>query len=332
MLVPEHNDMSGGIYSFFSIADHMQKTRRTHGYDVLVMTRPNPANHTYIRLSAFRNAETVYRFEQILMCKQLEELYLHIPEYAAPSFIDLLTPDLLAFLKGLKKFYVNILNQNIELMSEPIEFVALRDLSTEITQSVAHHAYSSQHIADKYQLPTLLLPAYTDLSSYPPSTFEQKRKLIIYSRDNAPHREACLAILASEFRDYECVEIKSMSFDRFMQLATDCQFSISFGEGFDGYLAQPIQQGGVGLTVYREAFFPSNHFRSYFNIFESEEEMVAQLACRLRLLATEPDLYKSLNRAFKAEYDQLYSYEDYRARLRRLSLRDFDFIPSATMH
>lgn len=330
MIVPEHNDMSGGIYSFFSLAKHMHAMRHIHGYDILVMTRPNPTHHTYIRLSALRNAETVYRFEQILRCEQVEELYLHVPEYATPLFYDLLSPGLLKYLKSRSKLYINIMNQNIELMPEASKFQKLRELTTELSQSVAHHAYFGQEIADRYNLPILLLPAYTDLSSYPSSTFEEKRKLIIYSKDEAPHRKACLDMLDREFNDYERVEIRAMTFDRYMQLATECQFSISFGEGFDGYIAQPIQQGGIGLTVYRDEFFPSKDFLNCYNIFCSEEEMIAELALRMRRLATDPELYKSVNKAFKEEHDKLYSYEDYVARIQKLVMRKFDLFPSQT--
>lgn len=328
MIVPEHNDMSGGIYSFFSIANQMHAMQSVHGYDVLVMTRPNDMGATYIRLSAFRNAETVYRFEQILLCDQVEELYLHIPEYAARSFYDLLSPELLRYLKSRKKLYINIMNQNAKLMPEASAFKNLRGISTGISQSVAHHAYYGQEFADRYNLPTLLLPAYTDLSRYPGSTFEEKRKLIIYSLDKAPHRKACLEILEREFSDYERVEIRGMSFERYMQLATDCLFSISFGEGFDGYVAQPVQQGGIGLTVYREEFFPSEDFLQYYNIFRSEEEMVAELATRMRRLASDPDLYKSLNRDYKKAHDALYSFDDYVGCVRKLVMRDFDLFPT----
>lgn len=327
MVVPEHNDMSGGIYSFFSIANHMHAMKRIHGYDVLVMTRPNESGHTFLRLSAFRNAETVYRLEQLLLCDMVEELYLHIPEYSAHNFCDLLSPELLKYLKSRKKLYINIMNQNITLMPEPAELKNLRELTPEISQSVAHHAYFGQEFADRYGLPTLLLPAYTDLSSYPGSSFEEKRKLIIYSKDEAPHRNTCLNILKREFGNYEQIEIRDMSFDRYMQLATDCQFSISFGEGFDGYIAQPVHQGGIGLTVYRKEFFPSDHFLNYYNIFRSQEEMVEELALRIRRLSSDPQLYKSLNRQFKEEHDKLYSLDDYVRCIRKLVLRNFDLIP-----
>jgi hypothetical protein len=327
MVVPEHNDMSGGIYSFFSIANHMHAMRGIHGYDVLVMTRPNPTNHTYVRLSAFRNAETVYRFEQILLCDKVDELYLHIPEYATAHFYELLSPELLKYLKSRRKLYINIMNQNIELMPEASAFKNLRELTPDVSQSVAHHAYFGQEFADLYNLPTLLLPAYTDLTPYPASSFEEKRKLIIYSKDEAPHRTACLSILKREFSDYDMVEIRGMSFDRYMKLATDCQFSISFGEGFDGYLAQPVQQGGIGLTIYREEFFPSADFLNYYNIFSSETEMIEELAPRMRRLANDPELYKSLNKAFKEEHDKLYSYADYIDCIKKLVLRQYDLYP-----
>ena len=60
----------------------------------------------------------------------------------------------------------------------------------------------------------------------------------------------------------------------------------------------------------------------------AEEEMVAELVTRMKRLASDPDLYKSLNRDFKAEYDKLYSFDDYLARIRMLALREFELQPT----
>src|SRR5208337_5435335 len=79
ILVPEHNAMSGGIYSFFSIANQMRCLKRHHGHEILVMTRPVPGRLTYFRNTNFRNSENVYRFEQLLLCEEAKEIYLHIP-------------------------------------------------------------------------------------------------------------------------------------------------------------------------------------------------------------------------------------------------------------
>lgn len=329
ILVPEHNSMSGGIFSMFSIATHLRRIRRLHGHEVLVMTRPQRANLTYFRNTNFVNSENVHRFQQLQLCTKLRELYLHVPEYAAGGFLDDLSPADLARLKGVERLRINILNQNVKLMPEPDALAGLRSLTDELSQSVAHHAYFSQDEADRYRLPTLLLPAYTDLSHYAPSGFADKERLIIYSPDDAPHKEACLATIRRSMPDFELVEIRDIAFDHFMDLATRCMFSITFGEGFDGYLAQPIHQGGIGFATFEKEFFPSEHFLDYENIFAGPDDMVAGICARMRALAADPDRYAALNRRWVAEYDKLYSYDDYRERIRRLAMGEFDFHPRA---
>jgi len=327
LLVPEHNAMSGGIYSIFSITEQLRRLRRFHGYEVVLMTRPNSEGETYFRNTNFRNPENVYRFSQLLQCTGVEELYLQIPEYATAHFCDDLSRHELAYLAG-RKVFVNILNQNIQLMPEAAQLLPLKSVAKEVTQSVAHHAYFNQEMANKYNIPTLLLPAYTDLSSYPGCGFAGKEKLIIYSLDKAEHKARCLQRIAAELPDYKLIEIKDITFDRFMDLATRCMFSITFGEGFDGYLAQPILQGGVGFAVYNDDFFPSPHFKDYENIFSSGEEMVSQICEVMRNLSSDQAAYTELNKKFAAEYDRLYSFEDYVERVRKLSLRDFEIFPN----
>lgn len=327
LLVPEHNAMSGGIYSIFSIAEQLRRLRRVHGYEVVVMTRPNGEGETYFRNTNFRNAENVYRFSQLLQCADVEELYLQIPEYATAHFCDDLSRKELVYLSG-RKVFVNILNQNIQLMPDAVRLEPLKGLVSEVTQSVAHHAYFSQDMANKYGIPTLLLPAYTDLSSYPGCGFDGKEKLIIYSLDKADYKDRCLQKISSEFPDYKLIEIRDITFDQFMDLATRCMFSITFGEGFDGYLAQPILQGGIGFAVYNDDFFPSRHFLDYQNIFGTGEEMVERICGVMRNLSRNEAVYTALNKKFASEYDALYSFEDYVGRVKKLSLREFEIFPN----
>ena len=326
MVVPEHNAMSGGIYSFFSIVEQMRRLRREHGYHIITVTRPNSIGETYFRNTNFRNSENVYRFSQIPLCLAAEEIYLQVPEYAVASFYEDLSEDEKFYLSG-RRVKVNILNQNVQLMPERDQFRSIYSLTSDVTQSVAHHAYFSQAYANRYQLPTLLLPAYTDLSQYPSCGFGQKDKLIIYSLDEARHKAACLEQIKVNFPDFELIEIKGIPFDKFMELATRCTFSITFGEGFDGYLAQPIIQGGIGFAVYNDDFFPSRHFLDYKSIFSSPDEMVSQICEVMKELLADPAAYTALNAAFAAEYDRLYSVNDYVARIRKLTLGQFELFP-----
>lgn len=328
ILVPEHNEMSGGIYSLFSIAKAAYSMRHKHKYRILVMTRPNAADHTYLRQTNFRNYEDVFRFEQVVRCRSAKEIYLQIPEYAAPSFVSSLSDEVLEYLRSRRRLYINILNQNTELMPEKKKFEHLRELATELTQSVAHHSYFGQEFADRYDLPTLLLPAYTDLSGYEPIEFEEKEKLIIYSPDASEHRKPVLEALKKGLPDYRLVEIRSVTFDTFMDLATRCRFSITFGEGFDGYLAQPIHQNGIGFAVYNEEFFPSKELREFPNIFSSESDMIESIVLRIRQFKSDPQFYRRVNGRMKAVYEELYSKEDYIRRVEMLISRDFELAPS----
>lgn len=329
IVVPEHNEMSGGIFSMFSIANVVRRLKSQHGYEVALMTRPNPSDITYCRQKNFPNSEDVFRFEQIERCAKLKELYLHLPEYTAPDFVENLKESTLNFLKSLDILDINLLNQNYELMPKKEDLFKVRELAHSLTQSVAHHSYYGQSFADRYDLPTLLLPAYTDLSAYNPSTFENKDNLIIYSLDDAPHREPVLTKLAEELPEYELVEIRGITFDQYMDLATRCKFSISFGEGFDGYVAQPIYQGGIGMTVYNEEYFPSEDFLQYENFFESEEDMIENIVDTIKSLSSDENRYTKLNKALVAEWDKLYSYDDYVKQIKKLINKEFELYPGA---
>ncbi len=330
ILVPEQqNMMTGGILSLFSIGDFFRRLKKQHGYEVVLMTLPSLLNETYCRQKNFQNSEDIFRFEQIERCSRLKELYLHIPEYATRNFVKNLSENTLDFLKSLDKLDINILNQNIEQMPESVEFQKLRDLADALTQSVAHHAYFSQKFADKFNLPTLLLPPYIDLSRFDKSTLEEKDNLIIYSPDNAPYKSKVLAKIQSELPEYELIEIRNIIFDDFMELATRCKFSISFGEGFDGYVGEVIMQGGIGMTVYNEAFFPApySYFFKYNNIFENESKMVTNIIDTIKALTSEPEEYKVLNRELVAEQNKLYSLEKYVVQIKKLINKEFDLFP-----
>jgi glutathione peroxidase-family protein len=331
IVVPEHNEMSGGIYSMFSIAKAAYDMRHKHNYRILLMTRPNPHDQTYLRQTNFRNYEDVFRFEQIVRCHKAKEIYLHIPEYALESFARSLSDEVLQYLRSRRRLYINILNQNIDLMPKREKLEDCRALATELTQSVAHHAYSGQEVADRYDLPTLLLPAYTDLSGYEPIELEEKEKLIIYSPDSSAHRKGVLTALESGLPDYRLLEIRSITFDKFMDLATRCRFSISFGEGFDGYVAQPIHQNGIGLAVYKEQFFPSAELRAFPNFFSSEDDMIKNIVARIRQFEADPKFYREINKRMKTVYEKLYSKEDYLRRVEMLINRDFEVAPSGRL-
>lgn len=325
-VVPEHNAMSGGIYSIFSIADHLRRTRHQHGFDVLVMTRPNKSGTTYVRNSSFKNSETVYRLEQLRLFSEVSELQIHIPEYATNEFVRSLSPNMVKYLMRRDSVHINILNQNTRLMPKPELFKDLRRICDTLGQSVSHHAFFGKEFADYYDLPSLLLPAFTDLTPYPKSTFSEKSNIIIYSDDEAPYKRAVLNEL-EKLSEYRLVKIRDMTFDTYMELATQCKFSVSFGEGLDGYVAQPIYQGGIGFALYNEEFFPDPSFKKFENFFETEQAMISGIVPSIRRLEKNQKRYETLNRSLQDKWDELYSYDDYKMRIAKLIRREYEVLP-----
>lgn len=327
ILVSEQEGISGGVFSFFSIANQLRRLKMRHDYTVIVMTCPSPTGQTYFRNRFFTNNENVFRFEQVAELRNVKSLYIHIPEYFAAHFIGRLDETLVSFLNQVSNLYLNIFNQNIDLMPDQAAIEDLRKLSGSISQSTAHHSYSTQLVCDRFNLPLITLPAYTDLSAYPASEFEDKENLIIYSPDSCDKKDQILSRITSELPHYRLVEIKGISFDRFMELATRCRFSITFGEGFDGYLAQPIHQGGMGLAIYNDRFFPSGDIAALDNIFRSEEDMLERICSVIRVLGSDKAAYTTLNARWMEEYNRLYNFDFYVSQIERLALRDFDFYP-----
>jgi hypothetical protein len=327
IVIPEHNEMSGGIYSFFSIARAAYQLRHEHDYKILIMTRPNRMGETYIRQRNFRNYEDVLRFDQIVRFAKAETVYLHIPEYAASHFVESLDESTLKFLRNVKKLYINVLNQKIEIMPDRYALEGVRALANELTQSVAHHAYFGQEYADKYGTPLLLLPAYTDLSPYEAVPPEEKDNLIIYSPDDADWKDTVIKKLRKNLPDYELREIRGIDFDTFMDLASRCRFAISFGEGFDGYVAQPCYQGGVGFAVYNEEYFPTDEMLRLKNIFISKDDIEDNIVSTIKELDSDLDLYRNVNKEMMSIYNNLYSRTDYLKRIRMLINREFEIQP-----
>jgi len=330
MLIPEHNCMSGGIYSMFSIANNSERYTHIHNSNIVLMTRPNIKKETYIRQTNFKNHNIIYRFEQILAFENLDKLIIHIPEESAKTFYSLLSTKVKAHLGQINHVQINIMNQNIDLMPPKEDYIDLYEITNNITQTVAHHSYCSQEHANKSDLSTLLIPPYTDLSKYPKREFNKKNKMVLYSLDVNEYKDKILNKIREELPEYELLEIKDITFDKYMSLVTDSKFMITFGEGFDGYLAQSMLQGGIGFAVYNEGFFPQEFDNSKPNIFSSYEDMYENIVNRIKLFEKDSAIYKSTNDYFVDLQNKLYNFEDYLNCIKRFYEQDFDYYSQNT--
>lgn len=332
VVIPEKNAMSGAIQAFFNLVKYTKKHNSNNLTETLVMTRTYPTRETYVKQVHFSTDEEVFRFEQIKKFKKVKNLTLHIPEYATKDFYKLISNKVKKYLSKIDNIQINILNQNINLMPEKEDFADLYKITSNITQTVAHLSYCTQEIADKYNLKTLYFNIPEDLSASPDKTFSEKKNMIIYSSDSNLKKEAILNKLKRELPEFEFIEIKYMKFEEFVRIASEAKFSISFGEGFDGYFVTQILKGGLGLAVYNKEFFPTEEFKEYENIFSSYEDMEENIVNVIKKLNSNKELYESVH---KVAYDNYLkftpTFKNFDNFLKRFINGDFDFYPNASL-
>lgn len=320
--IPNIKMMTGGIQSIYSICKYSREI--CPQAQCLIATVPG--KYTYSYNPYFKNEEKIYRFEQIIKnAKNVEKLTLHIPEYYAGKFYKALKKDEIKFLKGIKDLHINILNQNIELMPEPQKLKGLHNLTDNVTQTIGHHRYATQEVCDKWQMPAHFLSVHIDLSGYKSYPFEEKEKIIVLSPDKAPYRQAVIEKLQKELPDFKLVTVQNMTFSEYMDLIARAYFTITFGEGFDGYFNQPQTVGGLGMAVYDSAFFPDESWLELKNVYKSPADMENNIVNDIKELSANKELYYSLINKIKEKLSTLYGEDLFKRNLEKFYKEVFVF-------
>lgn len=318
--IPPKNDINGGIMSIFSIC----KYSREICPDAQCVITTFPSKVTYAHNTFFKNDEKIYRWEQIVNnAKNVKELIIHIPEYFSDKFSTALTNKDFKFLKQIENVQINILNQNIELMPEPEKIKGLYKITNNVTQTIAHDRYATQEVCDKWQIPTHFLSVHIDTSGYRSYAFEEKQKIIVLSPDEAPYKEAIVKKLKQELPDFKQITVENMPFDEYMDLIAKAYFTISFGEGFDGYFNQPQAVRGLGMAVYNSDFFPDESWLELKNVYKSPADMENNIVNDIKELSANKELYYSLINKMNEKLSTLYGEDLFKRNLEKFYKEEY---------
>jgi hypothetical protein len=324
-LIPPQNAVNGGIMSIFTLCKSSRDILKDHFVSLVTY----PGKETYSKNTKFGNEEAIFSFGQLVQNgKKLESLLLHIPDYFAKDFIKSLSDEEIKFLRSVPDLRLNIMNQNLELMPSFEQLENLKTLASEITQTIAHDRYSSQAICDMFGMPTHLFSASKDYSKYPVANHAGKNKVIAISNDRNPHRKKILHSLETNLPDWKIVEINNMTFDAYMETITNAMFTITFGEGFDGYFIEPAIVGSVGLAVYNDAFFPNAKWKKMANVYADYDDMLKNIARDIKNLSNNPREYDKLAKNMLDEINKIYPREKYVDNLERFYNKKYDFMPN----
>lgn len=324
-LVPFGIKIGGGIMSIFSLCNVSRQINK----DSFCCIATYPKDYTYVINDKFYNNERVLRFEQIINnANSVQEMVLHIPEYYADDFYDNLNEKEINFLQSIPNLQINILNQNIDLMPEPQALQNLYKLTDNITQTIAHDRYATQEICDKWKIPTHLFSVNTDLTGYRKFKFEEKEKIIVLSPDKNEYKDKIVKKIETEFPDWKIITVKNMSFYQYVDLIGRAYFTITFGEGFDGYFDQPMRVGGVGFAVYNDRFFPDNSWKKLKNVYSSYDEMYDKICDDMKTLTLNKKLYLEIIQEFLKKRCVVYKKEKFLSNVKRFYKKEYDFIPN----
>lgn len=329
LFIPPKKIVNGGILSIFSICNVSREFKDIHKADVYLATYPG--TKSYGKNDLFNNDEEILSFDEIVKKGNPDFLQLHVPEYASAEIYKRLKQKYIRYLELIPDLRVNILNQNIELMQQPSELANWLSLTPKLTQTIAHDKYSTQKLADLYGIPSHHLSTFVDYRQFRHTPYVDKKDMVVFSEDSNTFRESVIQRIKNELPEYKTLVIKNMKYEKYKEIIKRAKFTITFGEGFDGYYVETFFSGGIALAVYNESFFPSEEFKNFENIYSDYREMLANIVSDIKIL-NDKSKFDAVNSRNLRKINALYSYENYKNNIRSFYLDKFTFLPSKASH
>jgi hypothetical protein len=276
--------ISGGVTSLVSLCEESAKLQGIHGAEVVMCVYPR--DFLLLKHENFENSVDVLRFEQLpRYFPKLVSLMIHIPEMFVPHFYSRLFKDEVKWLSQIESVHVNIINANILLMPPPDVIKEFKVIFPKLTITAAHSKYCTPYYRNLYGVPLHKFSAWISPEQYDFVAYKEKENVIVVSPDEHPYREKILQLLHRR-GNLEVVVLQNLSYKLFKEIIGKAKWALTFGEGLDGYILEPIFSGTVAFAVYNNDFFTPD-FKCANGIYNSYEEMAQRLSQDLTQLDSE---------------------------------------------
>ncbi|PAO22962.1 rhamnan synthesis F family protein [Enterobacter roggenkampii] len=251
-----------------------------------------------VEYSLFKQAAPMIHFFDIIDTCSPDKLTLNIPEYYLPDFLYKLDIAKITWLKGIPFLHINILDQNHDYAPSQADIEFCRELTDNVTFTTAHERYTTQKVADHYNCPVKLLTPF--LPTFYKTQFSKKNKTIVLSQDPGPElagltKNDLIKKLELELPEYKIVIVDNIGLDDYKRLISDSLFSITFGEGYDGYFIEPFLSNSISFAVFNEIFFPSE-FENAPTVYNSWQHLFEKLVSDIRSYEVDESLYMDVVR------------------------------------
>ena len=310
-LVPSWDAAAGGVMSICSI--HAETRMLLGGPDVAVVASTYPDHPTLKKYTGFANSMDIFSFSEVVThFKSVEHAILHIPEYFSKDFFHHLSPSERLFLDTIPRLHINIMLQNID-QCNPDDVQPLRTLADEITCTTAHDRYSTQEQSTRFGIPLSSSIRVVD-QRYEQRHWTEKLDIIVLSPDQHPLRGRVIDTIEKGLPSVELITVENMSYENYRSLIAKAKWSLTFGEGLDGYFTEMAWTGGIPFAVYNDRFFMPQ-FRELPTVYDTWDKLQTWIVGDI-LKLDHDEVYHAAGEPIRQILSQLYSREKYRENIR----------------
>lgn len=319
-LTPGYDLRAGGIMTIASFYRESMALRNIHRAKVALCTLPG--DPPLFRYTWFENRDYLLDLESVLeSCKSLDYLLLHMPAYPVNEVLDWLTSASSTLMSRIKDLHLNVLVQNIDNIQG--KNVSGLKRFGRVTCTTAHEAYTNPATREALGVPLHRLSTCNGPECYSVSGYQEKEPLLIVSPDPHPLREQVLQQIAQACPDLQIRIIENLSYEDYRKLVLRAKWSLTFGEGLDGYFVEQVFSGGVAFAVFNDRFF-TPPFANLETVYPSWEILMDRMTADLKRL-DEPVRY---NQCWEPAYSLmcgLYNTDRFRENLRLFYREQYTF-------
>ena len=318
-LVPSWDVCGGGLLSISYF--HAETQMLLGGPDVAVVASTYPNAPTLKKYTAFPNSMDIFSFTEVIThFKSVEHAILHIPEYFCKDFPSQLSPTERLFLDTIPRLQVNIMLQNVD-QCKPDDIEPLRTLTDEITCTTAHDRYSTQEQSTRFGIPLHKLSVFVD--GYEQRRWAEKQDIMVLSPDQHPLRNRVIDTIKKGLPGLELITVEKMAYESYRSLIAKAKWSLTFGEGLDGYFAEMAWTGGIPFAVYNDRFFMPQ-FRELATVYDTWDELQTWIVGDI-LKLDHDESYHRAGEPIRQALNELYSREKYRENIRLFYNEEYNF-------
>lgn len=320
-LVPGWDGVNGGILSIVSLCAESRKLCANRNADVFLVS--SPGDPPLMGYTKFANREPILDLTDVVQRhRSLDYLLIHVPECYVAQFAASAGWRFRARLLRIRNVRFNVMLQNIDLLPDSQSLKRLASLGV-LTITTAHEQYTSREMRQGLGFPLHHLSTFVSPGQYVRVPLTDKENLLVLSPDPSDQRGRILGLLHERLPEMELVTVQGMKYEDYKSLLQRARWSLTFGEGLDGYFVETVFSGGIAFAVYNSRFFTGD-FHVLRTVYESWDELAGRICDDIGDLGVSSS-YEAYQKAEYALCAKHYDHSVYLDNLRKFYAGEYSY-------